>query len=110
MLAVSGGWLPRATASSSTWVLTRSTSASTPPASTRAECNTLRIGPMQDAAKTRQTRIETIRRCPPGTCVRVENEVITLHNSPRWDPQNRYIQHDSLSQEYRYKILRSKSP
>jgi hypothetical protein len=21
----------------------------------------------------------------------VENEVITLHNSPRWDPQNRYI-------------------
>src|SRR3954467_10698884 len=42
-------------------------------------------------SKIRQTRIETIQRCPPGTFVRVENEVITLHNSPRWDPQNRYI-------------------
>src|SRR4051812_24014204 len=54
-------------------------------------CNTLRIGPMQVSAKPAKTRIETIRRCPPGTCVRVENEVITLHNSPRWDPQNGYI-------------------
>src|SRR3954467_400692 len=43
-------------------------------------------------SKIRQNRIETIQRCPPGTFVRVENEVITLHNSPRWDPQNRYIQ------------------
>src|SRR4051812_20613251 len=58
--------------------------------------------------RSRQTRIETIQRCPPGTCVRVENEVITLHNSPRWDPQNRYIYiSDSKSQEYRYTEQRS---
>src|SRR4051812_38541678 len=48
--------------------------------------------PYASFSASRQTRIETIQRCPPGTCVRVENEVITLHNSPRWDPQNRYIQ------------------
>src|SRR4051812_9838390 len=47
--------------------------------------------PYASLSKIRQTRIETIQRCPPGTFVRVENEVITLHNSPRWDPQNRYI-------------------
>src|SRR4051812_8389507 len=47
--------------------------------------------PYASFSETRQTRIETIQRCPPGTFVRVENEVITLHNSPRWDPQNRYI-------------------
>src|SRR3954465_4339892 len=55
----------------------------------------------------RQTRIETIQRCPPGTFVRVENEVITLHNSPRWDPQNRYIQQrlkESRIQIYNTKI------
>src|SRR3954471_15554117 len=56
----------------------------------------------------RQTRIETIQRCPPGTCVRVENEVISLHNSPRWNPQNRYIYttrlHESRIQIYRTKI------
>src|SRR3954469_2884586 len=71
-------------------------------------CNTLRTGPMQVSAKPAKTRIETIQRCPPGTFVRVENEVITLHNSPRWDPQNRYIYttrlHESRIQIYRTKI------
>src|SRR3954467_7326254 len=55
----------------------------------------------------RQTRIETIQRCPPGTFVRVENEVIPLHNSPRWNPQNRYIQQrlkESRIQIYNTKI------
>src|SRR3954471_2074666 len=55
----------------------------------------------------RQTRIETIQRCPPGTCVRVENEVIPLHNSPRWNPQNIYIQQrlkESRIQIYSTKI------
>src|SRR3954468_10966511 len=54
-----------------------------------------------------QTRIETIQRCPPGTCVRVENEVISLHNSPRWNPQNIYIQqrlNESRIQIYNTKI------
>src|SRR3954465_11459334 len=67
--------------------------------------------PYASFSDSRQTRIETIQRCQPGTFVRVENEVITLHNSPRWDPQNKYIYNsDSMSQEYRYNIQRSKSP
>src|SRR3954462_2271969 len=70
-------------------------------------CNTLRIDPMQVSALPAKTRIETIQRCPPGTFVRVENEVITLHNSPRWNPRNRYIQQrlkESRIQIYNTKI------
>src|SRR3954467_7759481 len=70
-------------------------------------CNTLRIDPMQVSALPAKTRIETIQRCPPGTFVRVENEVISLHNSPRWNPQNRYIQrqlNESRIQIYNTKI------
>src|SRR5215216_840189 len=47
--------------------------------------------PYASFSASRQTRIETIQGRPPGTCLRVENEVIPLHNSPQRDPQNRYI-------------------
>ena len=38
--------------------------------------------PYESFSAFRQTRIETIQGRPPGTFVRVENEVIPLHNSP----------------------------
>src|SRR3954470_9486509 len=62
--------------------------------------------PYASFSDSRQTRIETIQRCPPGTFVRVENKVIPLHNSPRWNPQNRYIQ--QRLKESRMKIYSTK--
>src|SRR3954470_10029396 len=72
------------------------------------QCNTLRIGPMQVSALPAKNRIETIQRCPPGTCVRVENEVISLHNSPRWNPQNNIYIQQRLN-ESRIQIYRAKT-
>src|SRR3954471_21090545 len=63
--------------------------------------------PYASFSDSRQTRIETIQRCPPGTFVQVENEVISLHNSPQWNPQNGYIQprlKESRIQIYNTKI------